>query len=137
MTTPYAALLTVRKIEEQQAEVALAATLREVDSLQTLLGRLTDARAAWLAGELGGAAETLTGLETAERMAELRIIDAQRRAITARDALLECQRQRKVVEELHQNAIAAAELLIARREQMELDELGNRSASGLASGGAR
>ena len=70
-------------------------------------------------------------------MAELRIIDAQRRAVTARDALLECQRRRKVVEELHQNAIAAAELLIARREQMELDELGNRSASGLASGGAR
>jgi len=137
MTTPYAALLTVRKIEEQQAEVALAATLREVDSLQTLLGRLTDARAAWLAGELGGAAETLTGLETAERMAELRIIDAQHRAVTARDALLECQRRRKVVEELHQNAIAAAELLIARREQMELDELGNRSASSLASGGAR
>jgi len=56
MTTPYAALLSVRKIEEQEAEAVLASVLREVESLETLLRRLTEARAAWLAGELGGAA---------------------------------------------------------------------------------
>ena len=137
MTTPYAALLSVRKIEEQEAEAVLASVLREVESLETLLRRLTEARAAWLAGELGGAAETLTGLETVERMGEHRVIDAQRRAMAARDALLDRQRQRKVVEELHLNALAAAERIGARRPQMELDELGNRSASSLASGGAR
>ena len=137
MTTPYAALLSVRKIEEQEAEAVLASVLREVESLETLLRRLTEARAAWLAGELGGAAETLTGLETVERMGEHRVIDAQRRAMAARDALLDRQRQRKVVEELHLNALAAAERIGARRAQMELDDLGNRSARGIAAGGSR
>ncbi len=137
MTTPYAALLSVRKIEEQQAEAVLADALREVNTLESLLRRLTEARAAWLAGELGGAAETLTGLETAERMAELRVINAERRVVAVREALLESQRQRKVVEELHLNAIAAAERIRARRAQMELDELGTRSSSGFVAGGAR
>jgi flagellar biosynthesis chaperone FliJ len=137
MTTPYAALLSIRKIEEQQAEAVLASVLREVESLETLLRRLTEARAAWLAGELGGAAETLTGLETVERMGEHRVIDAQRRAMAARDALLDRQRQRKVVEELHLNALAAAERIGARRPQMELDDLGRRSARGIAAGGSR
>ncbi|OLB94028.1 MAG: hypothetical protein AUH30_18640 [Candidatus Rokubacteria bacterium 13_1_40CM_68_15] len=137
MTTPYAALLSVRKIEEQEAEAVLASVLREVESLETLLRRLTEARAAWLAGELGGAAETLTGLETVERMGEHRVIDAQRRAMAARDALLDRQRQRKVVEELHLNALAAAERIGARRPQMELGDLGRRSARGIAAGGSR
>ena len=136
MTTPYAALLSVRKIEEQEAEAVLASVLREVESLETLLRRLTEARAAWLAGELGGAAETLTGLETVERMGEHRVIDAQRRAMAARDALLDRQRQRKVVEELHLNALAAAERIGARRPQ-ELGDLGRRSARGIAAGGSR
>jgi flagellar biosynthesis chaperone FliJ len=137
MTTPYAALLSVRKIEEQQAEAVLASALREVESLETLLHRLSEARAAWLAGELGGAAETLTGLETAERMAEHRVNDAQRRAVVAREAFVESQRQRKVVEELHQNALDAAARAGARRTQMELDDLASRSARDLAAGGGR
>jgi hypothetical protein len=116
MTTPHAALLSVRKIEEQQAEAVLASALREVESLKTRLRRLTEARAAWLAGELGGAADTFTGLETAERMADTRVIDAQRRAMAARDALLESQRQRKVVEERDLNALTATERVGARRQ---------------------
>lgn len=137
MTTPYGALLSLRKIEEQQAEAALTSAMREVESLETVLRRLSDARAAWLAGELGGAAETLTGLETAERMAEQRVNDAQHRVEAARDALLDRQRQRKVVEELHRNALAAAARLGARRAQRELDELGNRAAGTFTAGGTR
>jgi hypothetical protein len=41
------------------------------------------------------------------------------------------------VEELHLNALAAAERIRARRAQMELDELGTRSSSGFVAGGAR
>src|SRR5262249_49617865 len=115
MTTAYAALLPLRQVEEQRAEATLATALHEVDDLEKVLRGLSDARAAWLAGELGGVAETLTGLETAERSAERRLIDAERRMVTARQALLECQRQRKVVEELHQNALAAAARPGARR----------------------
>jgi len=70
-------------------------------------------------------------------MGEHRVIDAQRRAMAARDALLDRQRQRKVVEELHLNALAAAERIGARRPQMELDDLGRRSARGIAAGGSR
>jgi len=137
MTTPYAALLSLRQVEEQQAEAVLAAALREVDVNENLLRELTEVRAAWLAGELGGVAETLIGLETAERGAERRLIDAQRRTATARQALLECQRQRKVVEELHRNALAAAARLAAHRAQRELDELGSRAAGTFTAGGTR
>ena len=137
MTTPYGALLSLRKIEEQQAEAVLTSAMREVESLETVLRRLSDARAAWLAGELGGAAETLTGLETAERMAEQRVNDAQHRVEAARGALLDRQRQRKVVEELHENALAVAARVVARRAQMELDDIGNRSAHDHAAGGSR
>jgi len=57
--------------------------------------------------------------------------------MAARDALLDRQRQRKVVEELHLNALAAAERIGARRPQMELGDLGRRSARGIAAGGSR
>jgi flagellar export protein FliJ len=137
MTTPYAALLSVREVEEHQAEAAFAAASRDVDVLAALVQRLADARAAWLAGELGNAADTLRGLETAERAAERRLADAERVAAQARAALIDCQRQRKVVEELHVNALAVEARAGARREQMELDELGSRAARDFAAGGSR
>ncbi len=138
--TPYAALLSVRQIEEQQAEVALAESLREVAVIGKLLGQYRQARAAWLAGEAAHEAtadagviqEALVRLEAAERDADARLEAAQRRAEDARQGLLERQRQRKVVERLHVEALATAARAGARRLQAEMDELGGRAARALS-----
>ncbi len=126
--TPYATLLTVRRIEEQQAEVVLAEALREVTAVGDVLARLRRARQAWLGAPQDPSA--LAGLEQAERHAETRLAEAERRAEAARQALLERQRQRKLVERLHLDALAAAARAEARREQAVLDEIGGRALSG-------
>jgi flagellar biosynthesis chaperone FliJ len=128
MSTPYTALLSVRQIEEQQAEVTMAEALRALNVVRKVVEQVRAARQAWLGERLdAGMAETLSGLELAEREAELRLVEAEQKAAAAREALLERQRQRKVVEKLHLAALAAAARDEARRRQIELDELGGRS----------
>ncbi len=128
MSTPYTALLSVRQIQEQQAEVTMAEALRALSVVRKVVEQVRAAREAWLGERLdAGMAETLSGLELAEREAELRLVEAEQRAAAAREALLERQRQRKVVEKLHLAALAAAARDEARRRQVELDELGGRS----------
>lgn len=135
MTTPYTALLSVRQIEEQQAEVMLAQTLRGVAVAQKIVEQVGGARQAWLAGGIeAGVAQTLSALEVAERDAEGRLAQAERQAAVARDVLLDRQRQRQVVEKLHKAALAAAARERARRLQGELDELGGRSVSVFSEG---
>jgi flagellar biosynthesis chaperone FliJ len=128
MSTPYTALLSVRQIEEQQAEVTMAEALRALSVVRKVVEQVRAAREAWLGERLdAGMAGTLSGLELAEREAELRLVEAEQKAAAAREALLERQRQRKVVEKLHLAALAAAARDEARRRQIELDELGGRS----------
>jgi hypothetical protein len=128
MNTPYSALLSVRQIEEQQAEVSLAQALRELAGAMRLAEQIRAARAAWLSESLeAGLAETLIALEAAEREAEVMVIEAERQTAVAREALLDRQRQRKLVEKLHVEALAAVAQAQARRQQSELDELGGRS----------
>jgi flagellar biosynthesis chaperone FliJ len=128
VTTPYAALLSVRQIEEQQAEVMLAQALRGVAVVRTVVEQIRGARRAWLAdGTDAGLAQTVSALELAERDAEARLAEAERRATVAREGLLDRQRQRQVVEKLHMAALAATARQRARRLQAELDELGGRS----------
>lgn len=126
--SPYAALLSVRQIEEQQAEAMLGEAMREVDAAGKLLAQVRSTRAAWLAEHLDTAlTEILTGLERAEREADERLADVERQAAAARQVLLERQRRRKVVETLHTEALAAAAREEARRIQLELDDLGSRA----------
>ncbi|MBI4593694.1 MAG: hypothetical protein HY728_05715 [Candidatus Rokubacteria bacterium] len=125
--SPYAALLSLRRIEEQQAEIGLAEALREVASVERSLAQLRQARAAWLEERADGLTDAMTALEIAERHAARRLAEAQARAATARDALLDRQRQRKVVEQLHLEALAIEARADARRLQTELDELGSRT----------
>jgi flagellar export protein FliJ len=128
MTTPYSALLSVRKIEEQQAEVTLAQALRELAAAQKLADQIRTAREAWLGEQLEtGLAETLSALEAAEREADIMLIEAEGQAAVARETLLGRQRQRKLVEKLHEAALAAVARAEARRQQSELDDLGGRS----------
>jgi flagellar export protein FliJ len=128
MNTPYSALLSVRQIEEQQAEVTLARALRELAAAQTLVEQVRAAREAWLAEPLdAGLAETLIALEAAEREATAVLVEAEGETAVAREALLDRQRQRKLVEKLHATALAAVARAEARRQQTELDELGGRS----------
>jgi hypothetical protein len=139
MTTPYAALLSVRQVEEQRAEVALADALRTVTALDRQRARVHGARVAWL---VDGAAEgldavlseTLADLEGAEREAEARLAEAQQRAGSAREALLERRRAREVVEKLHLETLAAAARASARRLQQQLDEFGGRTAAAVSQG---
>ncbi|MBI3636619.1 MAG: hypothetical protein HY216_10505 [Candidatus Rokubacteria bacterium] len=136
--SPYAALLSVRQVEEQQAEVALAEALRDVATIGKLLGQYRQARAAWLSGSRGdgrladGIQEALLQLEAAERETSVRLEGAEQVAEAARTTLLDRQRQRKVVERLHLEALAAAARASARRLQAEMDELGGRAARTLS-----
>jgi flagellar biosynthesis chaperone FliJ len=129
MTTPYATLLSVRKIEEQEAEVVLAEALRQAAAAERTLLQCRQARAAWLDEPMDAAA--LTASEAAEREAEVRLAAARVTVTEAREGLIERQRQRKVVEQLHVEALTAQAQAQARRAQKELDELGSRTVNAL------
>lgn len=75
--TPYAALLSLRQVEEQQAEVAMAEALRGVAAAAGVMARVRAARAAWLEAEVAAPAALLTGLEAAELAADLRLAEAR------------------------------------------------------------
>jgi flagellar export protein FliJ len=122
--TPYATLLSVRRVEEQQAEVALAEALREAAAAESVLRQLREARAAWLEQAMDPGA--VSALEVAERDAESHLHEARGRVEAAREVLIERQRQRKVVEQLHAEALAARARAEARRMQNELDDIGSR-----------
>jgi flagellar export protein FliJ len=134
-TSPYAALLSLRRTEEQQAEIVLAEALREVTSIEKSIAQLRQTRVAWLEGRMvagsgapfEGLTDVMKTLETAEREAERRLAEAQTRAAAAREDVLERRRQRKVVERLHLELLAGEARANARRAQAELDELGSRS----------
>jgi flagellar biosynthesis chaperone FliJ len=132
-TTPYATLLSVRRVEEQEAEVALAEALRLAAAAERGLLQLRRAREAWL--DEGMDAGALAAVESAEREAETRLAAARTAADRARDTLIERQRQRKLVEQLHVDTLTAQAQAEARRAQKELDELGSRSASAFTEAG--
>jgi flagellar biosynthesis chaperone FliJ len=94
MNTPYGPLLSLRELEERQAEIRLAEAMQDV-----------------------AAAET-------ERAAARRLDTARQRAEAARVFLLEQRRQREAVETLHENVLDAAAQRAQRQEQAELDGLG-------------
>jgi flagellar export protein FliJ len=129
MKTPYATLLSVRAIEERQAEADLAAALGALRLAEDALATLTAHRGAWIEFHLGGAlgrasfAPSVVELERAEREAEAACDRAGRALEAARAEYLERRRQREVVERLHTEAVARAAREAARREQAELDDL--------------
>jgi flagellar export protein FliJ len=130
MRTPYEALVTVRRIEEREAEGLLARCRDELARSQAELGAARGGRTAWLEEYVDGAAKDSRGLpaliariERAERAAEARLEAAAAHAESARQAFLERRRHREVIERLHKDALARAALAAARREQAELDDL--------------
>jgi flagellar export protein FliJ len=138
MKNPYGALLSVRKLEEKQAEASLAHALHEVGLAQGELTSARDARDAWLQYYLDDepGAITPTGLtalvarlESSERDAARRLEVALQRADEARAALLDRRRDREAVETLYTNLLYAMARETARREQTELDEVGGVSAN--------
>jgi flagellar biosynthesis chaperone FliJ len=127
--TPYATLLSVRAIEERQAEADLAAALAGLRLAEDACATLTAHREAWIDGHLIGAlgsasfAPAVVELERAEREAEAARDRAAVALEAARTEYLERRRQREVVERLHMDAVARAAREAARREQAELDDL--------------
>ena len=133
MNTPYEALLSVRQVEEQQAELAMAEALGVVTEAEKALRRVRATRTAWLAEPVDASmSELMADLECAERDGDRRLQQAERVAAEARAALLERRRAREVVEKLHQAALAAAALEAARRAQREMDEFGSRAVGAFA-----
>ena len=129
MKTPYSTLLSVRAIEERQAEAALATALGALRQAEHALATFTAHREAWIDGHLVGSlgsasfAPSVVELERAEREAEAVLDRAGRELDAARTEYLERRRQREVVERLHTDALARAAREAARREQAELDDL--------------
>lgn len=131
MTSPYATLLEVRRIEEKQAEAAFAEAQREVLACHRLLQDARGARAAWLEESLESRGERtgaglgilVTSIERAERDAEARLARASQRLAAGRHALLEAQRRREAVQKLHVAVLQAQARAEARRMQAELDDL--------------
>ena len=145
MKSPYGPLLSLRELEEQQAEARLADAAREVTTAEAEVTMTRGARDAWIqyyldqpvdSVDTAGLGALLARLETSERDATRRLGDAQRRLDVARDALLERRRQREAVETLHTDLLEQAALTVARRQQAELDEIG-ANRSGRESGDAR
>ncbi len=133
MKTVYSPLLSLRQVEEKQAEVALADAQRYVSASEKALAVAYEAREAWLNNYLTqaligtdttGLAELLTRIELVEQEARERLDEANRRLDEARNELIQRRRQREAVEQLHLEAIEAATRELARRRQAELDELG-------------
>ena len=129
MKTPYSTLLSVRAIEERQAEAALTAALGALRQAEQTLATLIAHREAWIDGHLVGSlgstsfAQSVVELERAERE-EVTVLDRTGRELdVARTEYLERRRQREVVERLHTDALARAAREAARREQAEIDDL--------------
>jgi flagellar export protein FliJ len=138
MTTPYGPLLSLRELEERQAEIRLAESLQDVATAESEVTAARDARDAWLRYYLEEGASTvdptglgalLTRLEDTERAASRRLESARQRAEAARVFMLEQRRQREAVETLHENVLDAAAQLAQRRLQAELDGLGGMAVS--------
>lgn len=133
MKTPYGPLLSLRELEERQAEIRLAEAVHDVMAAEAELNAAYEARDAWLryyldegpdAVDESGLGALLTRLEGAERAAAHRLDRARQRADTARTALLEHRREREAVETLHETVLDVAEQRAERRRQAELDALG-------------
>lgn len=131
MTSPYATLLEVRRIEEKQAEAVFAEAQHDVLECHRLLRDARGARAAWLQESLESPSERdgaafgalVTSIERAERDAEARLARAIQRLDACRHALLEAQRRREAVQKLHVAILQAQARAEARRMQAELDDL--------------
>jgi flagellar export protein FliJ len=138
MKSPYGPLLSLRELEEKQAEACLAGALHEVGLAENALTTAQDARDAWLQyyldeepGDIDatGLSAVIARLETSERDAAQRLEAALRRADEARTALLERRRDREAVQTLHTDLLEAMARESARRQRAELDELGGVSAN--------
>ena len=130
MSTPYAALLALREVEERQAEMDFADARRATAACEDTLARARRTRDAWLEDFRDPEeASLLIRLEDAERTAEARLRDAARRQDARREALLEAQRRRQAVENLHAAALEAEARAAARRAQAELDDLAGLGAA--------
>lgn len=133
MKTPYAPLLSLRELEERQAEIRLAEAMRDVVTTEAEVNAAHEAREAWLRYYLDegpatvdptGLGALLARLEGAERAAARRLDRARERADAARTVLLEQRRQREAVETLHDNMLDEAAQRAQRQWQAELDALG-------------
>jgi flagellar export protein FliJ len=138
MNTPYGPLLSLRELEERQAEIRLAEAMQDVATAESEVGAAREARDAWLRYYLEEGASTvdptglgalLARLEDTERAAGRRLESARQRAESARVFMLEQRRQREAVETLHENVLEAAEQRAQRRQQAELDALGGMAVS--------
>jgi flagellar export protein FliJ len=137
MSTVYATLLSVREIEERQAEIDFAEARRATSACEDALAQARHTRDAWLDDFVAGAgqdgdpevASLLIRLEGVERAAEANLVEATRRQDARREVLLEAQRRRQAVENLHTAALEAAARAAARRAQAELDDLAGLSAA--------
>lgn len=141
MKTPYAALLALRRLEEKQAEMALAQVQRELADTEQDLALAHDGREAWIDQHLDrpldapsahGLAALVTRIERVERAARGRLETAMERAEAARLGLIERRRTREAVERLHDEALARLEQAAARRAQAELDDLASLAAQSRA-----
>jgi flagellar export protein FliJ len=134
--SPYHALLALKRAGEDAAGATLARAHRACQEAQAALALLVDRRATWMspppaapAGFAGpaGHASVVAELERAERWSRRDLADAEQALEAARQEYRERRREREVVERLHQDWLARAEALAARRAQAELDDLAGRS----------
>jgi flagellar biosynthesis chaperone FliJ len=142
-------LLRIRQVEEKQAEIDLAAAQRAAAGYAAALASARRARDAWVDDHLdrtghdgNGGATPLVGLplsdgpdgrlvahmEGIERDAEHRLEVARRHVDERRATLMDAQRRRQVVENLHRATLEAEARVVARRAQAELDDLAGIAA---------
>ena len=130
-----AAVATVRRERERQAERALAAVLREIQRTQATLARLETELREMAAARLAAASRQLTGVSLHEQYARMELLRTARGEVVAHLGALTAQREqqqllyiaahrdRDLLNELEQRQRAIFQGEQALREQKRNDDL--------------
>lgn len=129
MSTPFTALLKVRRALERDAELAIAQARHSVTQLESSLELLAGLRQRWIestvSGNAGfeGAGSQISAIHATEASVKEALIQAQAALDEARSIWADRNRDRRLAEEMEARALEELRLNRERREQAASDDL--------------
>ncbi|MBI4610308.1 MAG: flagellar export protein FliJ [Candidatus Rokubacteria bacterium] len=129
MSTPYSALLRVRRVVERDAEIAIAQARHTVAALEDGLATLGVLRQRWVESAFAAAPGStgvhgqITAIEATETALAASLARAEVALDEARAVWTERHRDRRVAEELETRTLEERRLEAERREQAVTDDL--------------
>ncbi|MFQ5828973.1 MAG: flagellar export protein FliJ [Candidatus Methylomirabilia bacterium] len=129
MSTPFTALLKVRRALERDAELAIAQARHSVTQLQSSLELLAGLRERWIESAVSGgpgfegAGGQITAIHATEAAVKEALIQAQAALDEARSIWTQRNRDRRLAEEMEARALEELRQNRERREQATADDL--------------